>query len=183
MTTYWETLGAERMSEAVHSGECLHDVLLHFFNEGCCFPELSSGAIGILLACHVSAKESGLTFSSPDPVVQSFLEYPPVRMRVDLVLAFNDEDPSRFRLLANGLASSVEASREVNAKFSFVINPKQDATQAINIHNTVQPAPVVVQNDVHPAPVTVNNAFASKATQTVERDASDEIVSTVTIYQ
>ena len=32
------------------------------------------------------------------------------------------------------------------------------------------------------ATVTVNNAFASKAVQTVQRDANDEIVSTTTDY-
>ena len=38
-------------------------------------------------------------------------------------------------------------------------------------------------NIVQPAPVTVNNAFPTRAVQTVERDANDEIVSTTTVYE
>jgi lambda family phage portal protein len=56
---------------------------------------------------------------------------------------------------------------------------------AVHVQNVVeaQQAPVVnITNEVLPAPVTVNNAFASKAVQTVERDANDEIVSTTTTY-
>jgi len=47
------------------------------------------------------------------------------------------------------------------------------------------PAPVVnITNDVKPAPVTVNNAFAAKATQTVNTDpTTGDIVSTVTVYE
>ena len=46
------------------------------------------------------------------------------------------------------------------------------------------PAPVVnITNTVEPAPVTVNNAFAARATQTVETDpATGDIVRTVTDY-
>lgn len=46
------------------------------------------------------------------------------------------------------------------------------------------PAPVVnITNDVQPAPVTVNNAFAARATQTVETDpTTGDIVRTVTDY-
>lgn len=53
-----------------------------------------------------------------------------------------------------------------------------------NMPEVLAPAPVVnVVNEVQPAPVTVNNAFASKATQVVERDANDEIIRTVTEYE
>jgi lambda family phage portal protein len=47
------------------------------------------------------------------------------------------------------------------------------------------PAPVVhITNDVQPAPVTVNNAFAAKATQTVNTNpTTGDIVSTVTVYE
>lgn len=46
------------------------------------------------------------------------------------------------------------------------------------------PAPVInITNDVQPAPVTVNNAFAARATQTVEHDpTTGDIVRTVTDY-
>jgi hypothetical protein len=54
----------------------------------------------------------------------------------------------------------------------------------VDVHVPTQPVPSVnITNEVQPAPVTVNNAFASKATQVVERDANDEIVSTVTTYE
>ncbi len=58
----------------------------------------------------------------------------------------------------------------------------------VNVENIVTPqasaAPVInITNDVQPAPVTVNNTHPSKAVQTVERDANDEIVSTTTTYE
>lgn len=74
--------------------------------------------------------------------------------------------------------------------------PEQNApvvnvtTQApnVNVENIVTPqasaAPVIhITNEVQPAPVTVNNTHPSKAVQTVERDANDEIVSTTTVYE
>ena len=73
--------------------------------------------------------------------------------------------------------------------------PAPQPAPIVNVTNQVnvpeQAAPVVnvsapsvnVTNDVQPAPVTVNNAFASKATQTVERDENDEITRTVTKYE
>ncbi len=42
---------------------------------------------------------------------------------------------------------------------------------------------MTVINQVQPSEVVVNNAFPTKATQVVERDASDEINRTVTTYE
>jgi phage gp29-like protein len=57
----------------------------------------------------------------------------------------------------------------------------------IDVHVPAQAAPVVhvaaPAVTVQPAPVTVNNAFASKAVQSVERDADGEIARTVTTYE
>lgn len=54
----------------------------------------------------------------------------------------------------------------------------------IDVHVPEQPAPnIQVTNEVQPSEVIVNNAFASKATQVVERDANDEITQTVTTYE
>jgi phage gp29-like protein len=61
--------------------------------------------------------------------------------------------------------------------------------QQVHVHNTLpeQAAPVVnlaaPNITVQPAPVTVNNTHPVQAVQTVERDANDEIVRTVTLYQ
>ena len=60
--------------------------------------------------------------------------------------------------------------------------PEQITPPTIHVHLAEQVAPVV-NVDVQPAPLTVNNAFAAKATQTVQRNANNEIVSTVIAYE
>lgn len=60
--------------------------------------------------------------------------------------------------------------------------PGQVTPPAIHLHLAEQLAPIV-NIDVQPAPLTVNNAFAAKATQTVQRNANNEIVSTVIVYE
>ena len=54
---------------------------------------------------------------------------------------------------------------------------------SVEVRNEVAAPVVNITNDVQPAPVTVNNAFAKRAVQTVERDADDEIVKTVTTFE
>jgi len=51
----------------------------------------------------------------------------------------------------------------------------------VDVH--VPESPVTVINQVQPSEVVVNNAFPSRATQVVERDANDEIAKTVTTYE
>lgn len=71
-------------------------------------------------------------------------------------------------------ASVVNITNEVPQAAPVTVNIPEQAAPVVNVS-----APVTVQ----PAPVTVNNAFASQAVQTVERDANDEIVRTVTEYK
>jgi phage gp29-like protein len=90
--------------------------------------------------------------------------------------------------------ASAPATIHLNAPITIQM-PEQAATVVnmaappapvvqVDVHVPTQPVPSVnITNEVQPAPVTVNNAFASKATQVVERDANDEIVSTVTTYE
>ena len=104
-------------------------------------------------------------------------------------------DP-RIDQLSADIASLQSSVNVLASKESFVIhnniappeipvmvqNTVQVPEQAAPVVNVAAPA-VTVTNDVQPAPVTVNNAFASRAVQTVQRDANDEIVSTTTTYQ
>lgn len=100
-------------------------------------------------------------------------------------------DPRLDQLSADiaSLQSSVDV---LSSKEAFVIhnNIAQPAIP-VTVQNTVQvpeqPAPVVhlaaPAITVQPADVVVNNMHPAKAVQTVERDANDEIVRTVTTYQ
>lgn len=101
-------------------------------------------------------------------------------------------DPRLDQISASmaALQSSVDllAAKEPLVIHNNIQLPEQSAPVVNNtVHLPEQAAPVVnlaaPAITVQPAPVTVNNAFASKAVQTVERDANDEIVRTVTTYQ
>ncbi len=65
-----------------------------------------------------------------------------------------------------------------------IVIPAPNVTvEAIMPEVRSEPAQVTVVNQVEPAPVTVHTAQPKRAIQTVERDANDEIVRTVTTYE
>jgi phage gp29-like protein len=92
----------------------------------------------------------------------------------------------------DGVAQDVAALRQavdtLLAKEPLIIH-NNILPQQVTVHNQLpeQAAPVVnlaaPNITVQPAPVTVNNTHPAQAIQTVERDANDEIVRTVTTYQ
>ena len=75
---------------------------------------------------------------------------------------------------------NITADVHVPAQAAPVIQVQPAAVQVV----AESAAPIVnITNEVQPAPVTVNNTHPSKAVQTVQRDAKDEIVSTTTTYE
>lgn len=159
------------MQEAISNGENLRDVLDQFLNDGAGLPGLVEGAAITLLGCYLVSREQGIRITSNDSSLQSFFEGTRARISFEFALAFYKNDTDKVVYQLHGFADAVAAFRESGHSFSFPVQPQTKATQEIHIHN-----------QVIPAPVTVNNAFASKAIQTVERDARDEIVATVTTY-
>lgn len=94
--------------------------------------------------------------------------------------------PEQQQTSAHTINLSAPITIQMPEQGAPVIHMAAQPAPVVNVQNTIEapPATVVnVTNDVQPAPVTVNNAFASKAVQTVERDANDEIISTTTQYE
>jgi hypothetical protein len=52
----------------------------------------------------------------------------------------------------------------------------------VDVH-VPQQTPAAIEVTLQPSPVTINNTHPAQAIQTVERDANDEIVRTVTTFQ
>lgn len=99
-------------------------------------------------------------------------------------------DP-RIDQIEAGISALREEVKTLNAKESVVVNNIiQPSAVEVPIQNNVQvpeqAAPVInlaaPAITVQPAAVVVNNTHPASATQTVERDANDEIVRTVTTY-
>lgn len=158
------------MREAIACKEDLTTLMNGFFAKRKPAPDLFSGATNAMLDCFVAGRAVCTSVTCPDPQVQQFLNGSRDCMMFDLLQSIlsNDDDLQARQLGA--LAGGLMAMQAKGLEFEFKAKPQTPATpQAINI--TVQPAPV-----------TVNNAFPTQAIQTVERDARDEIVATVTQY-
>jgi hypothetical protein len=99
-------------------------------------------------------------------------------------------DPRIDQLISDQAAARNEI-RALAGRSPIINNYVSANPTPIAVTNTVnvpeQAAPVINMAapniSVQPAPVTINNTHPAKAIQTVERDANDEIVRTVTNYQ
>lgn len=103
---------------------------------------------------------------APQPVVNAYITTPDVKHETHV---HNDVQPTPIEVRSENTVNMPETVVNVEA-----IMPEMKAAD---------PTPVTVINQVQPTEVVVNNAFATKAVQTVERDANDEITKTVTTYE
>lgn len=163
-------IGASRMREAIAKGEDLIDLADSLFASRALVPELLHGAMGVLIDCYLAGRAVDIDVTATDPAMQKFLNGSREFMAFEMLQAVIARDVGLEANQVAHLTGAIKSMRDVGCKFEFNAAPSVPAAQpAINI-------------EVHPAPVVVNNAFASKAIQTVERDARDEIVATVTTY-
>jgi hypothetical protein len=104
---------------------------------------------------------------------------PAPQMNVDL----RTGDIERSVKSAIDTMASAHAEHIKSIKSEMPINITMPEIPATVVNVTVEPTPVTMEATIQPAPVVVNNAFATKAIQTVERNADDEITRTVTTYE
>ena len=104
---------------------------------------------------------------------------PAPQMNVDL----RTGDIERTVKTAIDTMASAHAEHIKSIKSEMPINITMPEIPATVVNVTVEPTPVTMEATIQPAQVVVNNAFATKAIQTVERNADDEITRTVTTYE
>lgn len=163
--------------DAAESPAALRDALLQAYGD---LPteQLTEVMALAFAAAHLKGMDALAWAASGVQATPAFAEAPAPDPRIDQIMATQAVLQSSVDLLA---------AKEPLVIHNTIQVPEQSAPV---VHNTVQvpaqAAPVVNLSSpaitVQPAPVTVNNAFASKAVQTVQRDANDEIVSTTTTY-
>lgn len=179
----WMAQVAE-LVQAADSPEALRDDLLAAYGD------LPTEQLAQVMALAFAVAElQGMTRVAQEGAAAAYAEPLATEMRLEAASTAATPDPRLDQISASvvALQSSMEA---LAAARPLVIHntiavPEQ-AAPVVNVAAPVVnvPAPIVnVTNDVQSAPVTVNNAFASKAVQTVQRDANDEITSTTTTYE